>query len=196
MPESSLRWGGRLGALGAALGVFAYIVGSLLTPLPAQQTTGEAVIPVILVRGLFVWVALGVVFGLAFYVGMRVGREELRASSDGRTVAPSAAATNRVPAVLAGGLVVVIWWLATRFVSALVAFPPVNRFTIQDLPGQIAFGVLFVCIGAGLGGVGARMAFTNKLAEAVIVVSQPLPAAPPSDTARAAAPAERDETTA
>jgi hypothetical protein len=173
MPESSLRWGSWLGALGAGLGVFAYIVGSLLTPLPSRATTGETVIPIVLVRGLFLYVALGVVLGLAYYGGLRVAREHL--SAQPQPTASTNSSNNRAPSAMAGALVVLIWWLVTRFVSALVAFPPVSRLTPQDLVGQIFFGVVFAFIGAGLGAIGARMAFTNKLAETVIVVSPPAP---------------------
>jgi hypothetical protein len=188
MPESSIRWGSRLGALGAGLGVFAYIAGSLLTPLPSRQSTGEVVIPIILIRGLFLYVALGVVLGLAFYGGLRVAREQF---GDSQTQAGEAHtdSIDRMPAALAGVLVVLIWWLVTRFVSALVAFPPVSRLAAQDFAGQIFFGVVFACIGAGLGAVGARMTVRNKLAETVIVVTPPT-----APAARAAMPGVADGT--
>ena len=92
----------RLGALGAGLGVFAYLVGGLLTPISdAGLTTGEAVIPIVLIRGLFVLVALGVVLGLAYYGGMRVPVSNL-APRPPRTA--HACREDAYPAALAGGL--------------------------------------------------------------------------------------------
>ncbi len=180
MPESSLRWGGWLGALSAGLGVFAYFAGAFLTPLTSKVTTGEAVIPIVLIRGLFVLVALGVALGLAYYSGMRVGRDQLASSApDGVSLASTG---DRLPAVLSGGLVMVIYWLVTRFVGAVIAFPPFTRLSVHDLGVNVIAGLLFVCLGAGLGGIGARTASTSKLRESVIVVTTPRAAGSSSTT--------------
>src|SRR5437868_1643130 len=125
-----LRWGGLLGALGAGLGVFAYLVGALLTPVSTKQNSGDVVISVILIRGLFVLVALGVVLGLSYYGGWRVARERV-------------GSVDRGPSALAGAVVVLIYWFFTRLVGALVAFPPSSRLSAQDIGGQLLIGVLF-----------------------------------------------------
>jgi hypothetical protein len=183
--DTSLRWGARMGAFGAALGVASYLIGALLVPWKSAQSSADAVVVVVFLRSLFVLVALGVTLGLAYYAGLRIGRER---HGQHQAAAPSVGAAisdNRLAAVLAGIIVMLLYWFVTSLY--LYAFPPFGQrdASLQGLAGRFLLGLLFVCLGGGLGGLGARTASARRLVERVILVPPPAPAAPAGDTARA-----------
>jgi predicted transporter len=176
--DAGLRWGARMGAFGAALGIASYLIGALLIPWKPTQASAEAVLLTVFVRSLFVLVALGVTLGLAYYSGLRIGRER---HGQHQSAVPPAVATisdDRWAAVLAGAIVMLLYWFVTSLY--VYAFPPFGQrdASIQGLGGRFLLGLLFICLGAGLGGLGARTAATRRLVERVIIVPPPAPAAP------------------
>jgi hypothetical protein len=191
---TGLRWGARMGAFGAALGVASYLIGALLVPWKPTQATAEAVALVVFVRSLFVLVALGVTLGLAYYAGLRVGRE--RHSQHQADIPPVEATVpdKRLDAVLAGTIVMLLYWFVTSLY--VYAFPPFGQrdASLQTLGGRFLLGLLFICLGAGLGGLGARTASTRRLVERVIIVPAPpvpvvsAPVAPADEPPTAATP--------
>ena len=107
-----------------------------------------------------------------------IGRER---HGQHQSAVPPAVATvsdDRWAAVLAGAIVMLLYWFVTSLY--VYAFPPFGQrdASIQGLGGRFLLGLLFICLGAGLGGLGARTASTRRLVERVIIVPPPAPAAP------------------
>src|SRR5262249_61898824 len=101
MQDTSLRWGGIIGGFGMVGGVFSYVVGGVLAPLPRETTTADAVAVMVTVRGLLALAGVGIVLGLAYYAGVRVGMDLLQHPAQGEDVP-----ADRLGPGVAGGL----WW--------------------------------------------------------------------------------------
>src|SRR5262249_54530320 len=156
--DTSVRWGGIIGGFGMIGGVFSYVLGGMLAPKPPGTTTADAVAVMVTVRGLLVLAVLGIALGLSYYAGFRVGIDLLqKLDQDGDAPA------DRLGPVLAGGLVMFLYWLATTLYVYL--FPPFG--TRDTSPGafvtHLILGAVFVGLGAGLGGLGGRSPATRRL---------------------------------
>jgi len=159
--KSFLTWGLGIGVVSAVLGVAGLVVGALVEPV-RQQTTAEVVVTALFIRGMIVLLTLAVAFGLAYYAGTRVA-----VTTSSRERAP-------IDAAIAGGLVMACYWVATTICIILQGNADVREASVLTL--RVVFGVLFVLIGAGLGGLGARAFAARQLLPNVLAT----PAAPPA----------------
>jgi hypothetical protein len=216
--QTSLFWGLGLGIVAAVLGVLGLELPNVVAPVP-KTTTANVVVVSIFIRGLLVYVALGVSFGLAYFAGLRVAKDiAARRMEDAGGATPvldaQTVTQDRIGSVLAGGLVMLLFALA--YTALVFAFPanqtstPKTQTNVgQVLAVRLAFDFFFVLFGAGLGGLGARslqsrrvLALLNIMPAISPVLAQPphvpqpvaatTPTPTPTPTTPAAAP---DETT-
>ncbi|MGH2487561.1 MAG: hypothetical protein ACRDHE_16290, partial [Ktedonobacterales bacterium] len=163
--QTSLFWGLTLGVVAAVLGVLGLELPNLVAPEP-KTTTANAVVVSIFIRGLLVYVALGVSFGLAYFGGLRVAKDiTARRTEEAGGAAPildaQTVTQDRIGSALSGGLVMLLFSLA--YTALIFAFPasqtgaPNTQTNVgQVLAVRLAFDFFFVLFGAGLGGLGAR----------------------------------------
>lgn len=203
--QASLFWGVALGIAAAALSMLSLAVGDVVAPLP-RTTTANTVVVSVFIRGLLVYVALGVAFGLAYFAGLRVAKDvAARRASENGGVAPTLDAQtvtqDRLGSVFAGGLVMLLYSLVY---TAQVALFPANQANApktnigQFLAIRFAFDFFFVLFGAGLGGLGARALQSRRMLSLLNIVpaGSPLLAQPPHVAQPIAAPAAPTEQTA
>lgn len=177
MRDVSLRWGLGMGAVSAALGTVALILGSLVEPVQ-QVTTAEAAALAIFVRGIFVLVTLGVALGLAYYAGLRAERarliEDAEPRADDAAVAGSVASepNSRSVSVLAGGVTMFCYWLITSlYMFVLPSSTQPSTATLDVLSfveNRLLFGIIFVLFGLGLGGLGGRAPAARLLLDRIV----------------------------
>ncbi|HEX6819689.1 MAG TPA: hypothetical protein VF120_15035 [Ktedonobacterales bacterium] len=195
LQQASLFWGVALGITAAALSILSLALGDVVAPLP-RTTTASTVVVSVFIRGLLVYVALGVSFGLAYFAGLRVAKDiTARRASEHGGVSPVVDAQtvtqDRLGSAFAGGLVMLLYSLVyTVLVFVFPANQP-NTPKTQTNMGQflairLAFAFFFVLFGAGLGGLGARSLQSRRMlsllniAPAVSpVLAQPPYVAPP-----------------
>lgn len=195
LQQASLFWGVALGITAAALSILSLALGDVVAPLP-RTTTASTVVVSVFIRGLLVYVALGVSFGLAYFAGLRVAKDiTARRASEHGGVSPVVDAQtvtqDRLGSAFAGGLVMLLYSLIyTVLVFVFPANQP-NTPKTQTNMGQflairLAFAFFFVLFGAGLGGLGARSLQSRRMlsllniAPAVSpVLAQPPYVAPP-----------------
>lgn len=180
MRDESLRWGLGMGAVSAAMGTAALLLGSLVEPVQ-RVTTAEAAALAIFVRGIFVLVTLGVALGLAYYAGLRAERARLTEAAAQSTDGSASTANEQNPrsvALLAGGLTMFCYWLITSLY--LLVLPPSTQPSTAKLDvlafieSRLLFGIIFVVFGLGLGGLGGRAPAARLLLDRII--KSPFPA--------------------
>jgi hypothetical protein len=160
--KSTLIWG--IGLVSAVLGVGALLVGSIIEPVQ-QQTSAEVVVTSIFLRSMIALLALAVAFGLACYAGTRV--------------APVTTGDRvRVDATIAGGLVLACYWIATTVCIFVQGNADVREGSV--LTTRVIFGVLFVLIGAGIGGLGSRAYAARQLLQNITLTVPAASPAPPA----------------
>ncbi len=181
MRDASLRWGLKLGAAAAAIGIVLRLIGVVMAPIPAY-TTAETVVVSLAVQGFLVLGSIGVALGLANYAGQRVERERQSlalAPQDTPTEGPEAR-DERMGAVLAGLYVMLCFWFVTALYAAVA--PPVQEGASRQAPNVtwlLITGVLYALLGAGCGGLGGRTVVARRLVRGVVK---------PAGTAGAATP--------
>src|SRR5262249_43949591 len=144
-----------------------YVLGGVLAPMPTGQTIPEVVSVLIFVRGMLVLVVLGIVLGLSYYAGLRVGMDLLQEpEQDG--ISPA----DRLGPVLAGGLVMFLYWLITTLY--VYVFPPFGTrdSSLKAFLTHLLLGAVFIGLGAGLGGLGGRSPAARRLLSRVVVAPQ------------------------
>ena len=193
--QASLFWGLGLGIAAASLSILSLALGGIIAPLP-RTTTANTVVVSVFIRGLLVYIALGVSFGLAYFAGLRVAKDiTARRASEHGGVSPMLDAQtvtqDRIGSVFAGGLVMLLYSLVyTALVFTFTTNTPHSPKTQtnmgQFLAIRLAFAFFFVLFGAGLGGLGARSLQSRRMlsllniAPAVSpVLAQPPHVAPP-----------------
>lgn len=204
--QASLFWGVGLGVTAAALSILALGLGGIVAPLP-KMTTASAVVVSVFIRGLLVYVALGVSFGLAYLAGLRVAKDiTARRTREAGGVAPTldtqTVTQDRLASVFAGGLVMLLYSMAYTTLVFVFPMTQANTSSTQTNMGQfiairLAFAFFFVLFGAGLGGLGARSLQSRKVLSLINIVPAVSPvlaqpphapqtvATPPSTTERA-----------
>lgn len=189
LQQSSLFWGGALGAAAALMSILALGLGGVVAPLPKTSTANTVVVSVF-IRGLLVYIALGVAFGLAYFAGLRVAKDVAAwRTAEAGGVAPTLDAQtvthDRIGSVFAGGLVMLLYSLV--YTALVFVFPATQSGTkTQTDMGQfiairLAFAFFFVLFGAGLGGLGARSLQSRRMLALLNIVptASPLLAQPP-----------------
>jgi hypothetical protein len=163
MQDTGLRWGVTTGGFGAVIGVLSYVLGGVLEPVSSGPTTAEAVAVMVFVRGLLVLAVLGIVLGLAYYAGLRVGMDMLQGLTQDEDV-PG----DRVGPVLSGGLVMFLYWFATTLYVYLI--PPLGKrdASLQTFLVHLLLGAVFIGLGGGLGGLGGRAPVARRLLNRVV----------------------------
>ncbi len=164
MQKSTLIWGLGIGLVSAVLGVGALLVGAIIEPVQ-QQTSAEVVVTSLFIRSMIV--LLAVAFGLVYYAGTRVA---LVTTGD----------RVRVDATIAGGLVLACYWVATTVCIFVQGNADVREGSV--LTTRVIFGVLFVLIGAGIGGLGSRAYAARQLLQNIALTVPATPPAPPVTT--------------
>jgi hypothetical protein len=197
MRDTSLRWGLGMGALSAAIGTGALVLGALIEPFK-QVTTADAVALALFVRGMLVLISLGLALGLAYYAGLRVARayfESLAASAESAEAATNTAIVSllgstalgtsmyRKYAVLAGGLTMFCYWLITSMY--IFVLPPTDQSVaprgniLNFAETRLLLGLIYVFFGLGLGGLGGRTPAARLLLDH-IALAKPLVAPKPA----------------
>lgn len=191
MRQLGLRWGLTFGVAGAVLGVLTLLIGKVFVPVPASGTA-ETVVVAVFIQGLLALVALGVVFGMAYYAGLRTERDKLLADSTEATPALGAP-EDRSGSIFAGGLVMLCYWFVTTLYlwlqPTVAPGPQAQRPDVgQFLESRLIFGVVCLIFGIGLGGLGGRAPAARRLLDRIAVtpaaapVASPLVAAPSAPT--------------
>ena len=176
MSESGLRWGLQIGVINAALGVLSLMIGAVFAPLQSQQPSVEAIVIPYFIRGILVLLVLGVALGLSYYAGIRAERSRLELlaleSADGAASQPSSA-SDRSGSVFAGALAMLVYWFVTTLYTYLFPVVPqggtAGGSQVATLESHVVLGVVFVCLGAGLGGLGSRVPAARMLLDRLIV---------------------------
>ncbi len=174
MRDAMLRWGLGMGLASAALGIFALLVGALFFPIP-ENSSADSVALAILVRGILALAALGIALGLAYYAGAQVERARVRTLPAVPADILLGTAQDRAGSLVAGLLVSFCWWFATTLTGYLLPLLPETASSAaatSQLPQRLIWGVFIVAIGAGLGGLGARMSAARALLDRAIISTQ------------------------
>ena len=175
MRDATLRWGLGMGVASAALGIIALLGGAFFFPIPSDSTA-DSVAAALLIRGILALSALGVTLGLAYYAGVRVERDRVGNLPEASArVALAATAQDRMGSLVAGLLVSFCWWFGTTLTGYLMPLLPQTASSAADpsqLVWRLIWGALITTIGAGLGGLGARMIAARALLDRVILSAQ------------------------
>jgi hypothetical protein len=179
-----------MGVAAAVTGTAALVLGEVLEPI-RSVTTAEAVALAVFVQGMLVLITLGVALGMAYFAGLRA--ERARLNEDGGQAPDHAGSpaslleSDRMVPVLAGGITMFCYWLITSMY--LYVLPPTHT---QGAPHpdllpfvefRLLFGVVYVLLGLGLGGLGGRAPAARILLDRLTTkVAPPVepPAAPPT----------------
>lgn len=167
MGQMSLRWSLKLGVVGAVIGVFSLVLDLALFPLSGRTMDASQIIVMLLVRAIVRLVLIAVVVGIAYYAGARIERAHLASG-------PDAARQRRLDAVLAGGFVLLLDWVAQvlfLYVSGMSGQP-----FLALVGSQLLLGVVCVLAGAGVAGIGARDEAARGALAHLIGVPRPTPA--------------------
>jgi hypothetical protein len=167
MRETSLRWGLGMGAIAAALGVIAQVVGAQFRPAGSRATFDQA-IKYLLIAGPLVLIALGVALGLAYYAGLRAERDRPPRASAAEDELPQWGGERRDSAV-AGALVMLAYWLLTSLYAFVLGLREGGTDAGSFLGQHIIQGILFLLFGYGLGALGGRAPAARKLLDAIAV---------------------------
>lgn len=164
MRDTSLRWGLQMGAVAAALGIVAQIVGSLLSPRPGSGSF-DSVVRYLLIAGPLFLVVLGLALGLAYFAGLRAERD-LPAQADAEELKYQWGGPHRESA-LAGTVVMACYWLITSMYNFVLAVRPgglgIGTFLIQHL----VQGIIYLLFGFGLGAIGGRAPAARRLLDEI-----------------------------
>lgn len=178
MREASIRWGLGMGVLASALGVLALVGGRLVAPVHAvgRSVSPESIAFAAFITGIFVLFSLGVALALAYVAGVRAERAALSERTAAGTPAPLAFPHRE--SVLAGALTLLCYWLITALY--MYVLPPFGMPTpLGDyVSGRLVLGLVYLCFGAGMGGIGGRAPAARKLLDGLMVPATP--AAPPA----------------
>lgn len=165
MQKSTLIWGLGIGLVSAVLGVAALLIGALIEPTQ-RQTTAEVLVAALFIRSMIALLTLAIAFGLAYYAGSRVALE------------PTSGDRVRVDATIAGGLVLACYWVATTICIVLQGNAGADTGSV--LTSRVIFGVLFIIIGAGIGGLGSRAYAARQLLQNIALTAPATTSTPPA----------------
>ena len=162
MGSASIRWGLILGAIAAALGTGAQLLGYALLPQSGGVPVDNAV-GVLLITGLLGLLALALALGLAYFAGIRVERERPRTTRPAEATLLDPGVVNRGPG-FAGLLVTALYWLVTTLVGIIGGAEhggpadPSSFLTTRAL-----LGLVLLAFGFGLGALGGRSPAARSL---------------------------------
>jgi len=160
-----------MGLAGAALGIMTLLLGAFFLPIP-QDSTAETVAAAILIRGILALLALGITLGLAYYAGLRVERDRVRAGGTSATGSSTASFQERLGSLIAGFLVSFCWWFGTTLTGYLLPLLPQtasSAASLSDFEQRLIWGALVTIIGTGLGGLGSRTIAASRLLDKIVV---------------------------
>ncbi len=149
MDRTSLRWGLLLGGVSAAIGIVSLLIWVALLPLQGSNADATQIVVVILIRAVVRLVFLALALGVAYYGGYRIEQE--RTAMQGTLTSQ-----RRMDAVLAGGLILLVDWLAQTVFMYATGITGQRGPVLSFVGSQLVFGVICVLFGAGLAGIGAR----------------------------------------
>ena len=190
MREATVRWALVLGAVAAALGAVAQLIGGLLVPRQGISSFNE------IIRYLIVAIPIALLgfclaLGLAYLAGLQAERARPRTPPSDELPRWG---NERIESAVAGAIVMALFCVFSTLVAVLfnLRFPVTATGTLL---GQRAVQtVLLVIVGYGMGALGARARAARTLLDEIAPAAtpaEPVPS-PAAPIAPDAAPASED----
>jgi hypothetical protein len=169
MRDTSLRWGLGLGAVAAALGIVAQIIGSQLSPRPGSSSF-DSLIRYLLIAGPLFLVVLGVALGLAYFAGLRSERD-LPEDANAEEMKYQWGGPHRDSA-LSGTVVMACYWLITSMYNFVLNLRPGGQRVGDFLVQHAVQGIIYLLLGFGLGAMGGRAPAARRLLDEIAIAPQ------------------------
>lgn len=161
MSGASLRWGLILGAIAAALGIGAQVLGFAALPHAAGSAV-DSVVGAVVIAGVLGLLALVVALGLAYFAGIQAERAHPRTQRSAAATLLDPGVVNRGPG-LAGLLVMALYWIGTTVYGVIGNAPTGGNDPSSYLTTHALLGLVFLAFGFGLGALGGRSPAARSL---------------------------------